>query len=196
MMEPDEVDLDFGAFGDGGNDGGGGGRGPERPEDEGGGLIGFLVDLDVALREVGGELQNLEDVDYDFAFPGLGGLSFMGGQLALEDARPRVKVLIRDLAENYPLRQPQLAAVGLTGQPVVYKTRMAGRRNSVRQELQELGERFRAWQRYFDLAAAIVTSLLEAMHEIPGMKALIEALKELLEFLAFNAEEIADLHQG
>jgi len=194
MTEPDELDLDFGAFGDGGNDGDGGGRGPERPEDEGGGLIGFLVDLDYALRDVGGDLQDVVDIDYDFASPGLGGLSFMGGQLAVEDARPRVKLLIRDLTENYPLRQPQLAAVGLTGKPVVYKTRMASRRNSVRQELQALGERFRAWQRYFDLAAAIISSLLEAMREIPGMKALIEALKELLEFLAFNAEEIAELH--
>lgn len=194
MTEPDELDLDFGAFGDGGNDGDGGGRGPERPEDEGGGLIGFLVDLDYALRDVGGDLQDVVDIDYDFASPGLGGLSFMGGQLAVEDARPRVKLLIRDLTENYPLRQPQLAAVGLTGKPVVYKTRMASRRNSVRQELQALGERFRAWQRYFDLAAAIISSVLEAMREIPGMKALIEALKELLEFLAFNAEEIAELH--
>lgn len=194
MAEPDELDLDFGAFGDGGNDGDGGGRGPERPEDEGGGLIGFLVDLDLALSDVSDDLQDVVDIDYDFASPGLGGLSYMGGQLALEDARPRVKLLIRDLTDNYPLRQPQLAAVGLTGKPVVYKTRMAGRRNSVRQQLQELGERFRAWQRYFDLAAAIISSLLEAMQEIPGMKALIEALKELLEFLAFNAEEIADLH--
>lgn len=194
MTEPDELDLDFGAFGGGGNDGDGGGRDPERPEDEGGGLIGFLVDLDFALRDVGNELQNVVDIDYDFASPGLGGLSFMGGQLALEDARPKVKLLIRDLTENYPLRQPQLAAVGLTGKPVIYKTRMASRRNSVRQELQELGERFRAWQRYFDLAAAIISSLLEALQEIPGMKALIEALKELLEFLAFNAEEIAENH--
>ncbi len=85
--------------------------------------------------------------------------------------------------------------MGLTGDPVVYKTRVAQRRRaSVRQQLEYLGERFRGWQRYFNFAAAIISSLFEAMQEIPGMKALIEELKELLEFLAFNAEEIADQH--
>lgn len=194
MPDWDEMDLDFGAFGDDGGQGNGGGRGPERPEEDGGGLIGFLVDLDQALGDVASDLQFLVEIEDGAALPDLARLSGLGGNLAREDARPRVKLLIRDLAENYPLRQPQLAAVGLTGKPVVYKTRMARRRNSLRQELEDLGARFRAWQRYFDLAAAIISSLLEAMQEIPGMKALIEALKELLEFLAFNAEDIADQH--
>jgi hypothetical protein len=195
MAETDELELDFGAFEGNGGRGSDDGRGPQRPEDEGGGLIGFLVDLDNALDNVADDFRFRLAIESDNEFPSLARLSNLGAELARRDGRQRVKFLIRDLTENYPLRQPQLAAMGLTGDPVVYKTRLAQRRRaSVRQQLEDLGERFRGWQRYFNLAAAIISSLLEAMQEIPGMKALIEALKELLEFLAFNAEEIADQH--
>lgn len=191
MSEPDDPEIDFGIFGGGGN---GQGDDSDRSEDEGGGLLGFLVDLDVALGDFAGEIEELGDIVYDDSLLHFADLSKLGARLAREDGRPRVKFLIRDLRENYLLRAPALAAVGLTGKPVVYKTRMASRRNSVRRQLQDLGERFRAWQRYFNVATSIISSLLEGLSEIPGMKALIETLKELLEFLAFNAEEIAEQH--
>lgn len=191
MSQLNDLGVDFGSYGDGGN---GGGIGSSRPEDGGGRLIGFLKDLDIALGVVADELRTVQDIDHDLDFPQLAELSELGGELANADGRPRVKLLVRDLEENYLLRESNLAAVGLTGKPVFYKTGMASRRNSVRRQLQDLGERFRAWQRYFDVAAAIISSLLEALQEVPGMKSLIEALKELLEFLAFNAEEIAENH--
>lgn len=44
VAEPDEIELDFVAFeGNGGAGGSDDGRGPQRPEDEGGGLIGLAA---------------------------------------------------------------------------------------------------------------------------------------------------------
>ena len=187
----DQVTIVGGGGSDGSDDGGDAADGGGRR------LTGFLEDLDAALGEFARDLRQVPyalEINGKKVFDtGLRGPSLLGANLAETDTRPKVRALIRDLDANYLLREPALAAHGLTGDPLLYKTSAAERRRkSLREELEELAQRFRGWQRYFNVAATIFDSLYAALKEIPGMSALIDAIKEILEFLAFNAEEIAE----
>lgn len=188
---------------------GGGGRGTGSGSDFDDGdwpdrdrLLDFLDDLDKSFdrySDFSMAVQNLSVTNragVSFLVTDDEGITALGGALAYREGRRRVQAIRNDLATNYALRESSLAARGLTGDELLFKTSVVKRRReSLLDELSGVAQTVSNWNRYFNSAKSIIDSLMSALAEIPGAAALLESLRELLEFLVHNTSDILRRHQ-